>query len=81
MKQEQLVRCLGIELFISNGAARRAAEDRRAHIDAVLAEQSRQKQNGTCDIERLSIISQKGSRLSNERARKLAMGYAALSMD
>ncbi len=81
MKQEQLVRCLGIELFISNGATRQAAEDRRAHIDSVLAEQSRQKENGTCDIERLSFTSKKGSRVSKERARKLAMGYAALSME
>ena len=79
--QAQLIDCLGIELFINKGAARSAAEVRRAHIHSVLAEQSRQRQNGTCDIGRLSSISQKGSLWTKERARNLAVGYAALSID
>jgi hypothetical protein len=78
--QDQLIDCLGIELFISKGAARSAAEVRSAHIHDVLAEQSRQRQNGICDIGRLSSISQKGSLWTKERARNLAVGYAALSM-
>lgn len=78
MTQEQLIHCLGIELFITKGSARCATETRRAHIDAVLTEQSRQKHSGTCDIERLSITSQKGSLWSKERAQKLAIGYASL---
>ena len=81
MTQDQLVNCLGIESFISKGAARTAAQARRAHIDAVLSEQCLQKQNGTIDVERISIISQMGSRWTTERARKLATGYYALNME
>jgi len=81
MTKEQLIDCLGIELFITKGAARSAAEVRRAHMDAVLSEQQRQRQCGTCDIGRLSNISQQGSLWTKERALKLAKGYSALSME
>ncbi|KAL7438379.1 hypothetical protein ACHAXH_007599 [Discostella pseudostelligera] len=81
MTKEQLIDCLGIELFITKGAARSAAEVRRAHMDAILSEQQRQRQCGTCDIGRLSSISQQGSLWTKERALKLATGYAALSME
>ena len=81
MTPEQLTDCLGIESFIVKGAARTATECRRAHINAILSEQRRQKRKGTYDVERLSSISQKGSLLSTERAWKLGRGYAAISMD
>lgn len=81
MSPEELTNCLGIESFIIKGAARSASEVRRAHINAILSEQRLQKQNGTCDIDRISNISQRGSLGSRERAWKLARGYAALSID
>ena len=68
MLQEKLTNCLDIESFIIKGAARSATEVRRAHIDAILSEQHLQKQNGTCDIERISNISKKGLFGSKERA-------------
>ena len=80
MTQCQLLDCLGIELLITSGVARSAAEVRRAHIDAILSEQRLQKLQGVCDIDRISSISEEGSHLTTERARKLATGYAALSM-
>ena len=78
MTQEQLIDCLGMELFLTPVAASHAAEIRRAHIDAILSEQIRQKRNGTCDIERLSWVSQKGSQMTKERSHQLAVGYASL---
>lgn len=81
MTDEQLLNCLGIESFLTKGAARNVAEMRRAHIDAVLSEQSRQKQIGKCNVERISRISQKGSLSGKERAWKLARGYAAMTID
>ena len=81
MTQEQLCKCVGIEMFLTKEASRYAEQAKRTHIDAVLLEQRRQKQIGICDRTRLSTISQKGSGWTNERARKLAAGYAALSME
>jgi hypothetical protein len=81
MTQEQLVNCLGIESFITMDAARSAARVRHAHIDAVLFEQSRQKENGICNIEMLSNVSLMGSLRTKERASTLAWGYAALLLD
>ena len=80
MTQCQLLNCLGIELLITSGVARSAAEVRRAHIDAILSEQRLQKLQGVCDIDRISSISEERSHWTVERARKLATGYAALSM-
>ncbi len=81
LSHEQLCDCLGIELFITMGAARKADQARRSHIAAVLSEQCRQKQEGVCDLERLSRVSKRGSELSTVRASKLAAGYAAILMD
>jgi len=68
--------CLGIELFLSQGLARQAAEMKRTHIDAVVAEQRTQTALGLCDIERLSSISKESSNCYRERAQKLAEGYS-----
>jgi hypothetical protein len=58
-----------------------AEQSRRSHIAAVLSEQWMQKQNGICDGARLSSVSQNSSCRSAEKARKLAMGYAALMIE
>lgn len=80
MSPEQLYNFLGIEAFLQRGAAVRAQRSRRAHMSAVLTEQYRQKHKGICDPERLSIVSQKGSHGMKERAWKLAVGYASISI-
>lgn len=80
MSPEQLYNCLGIEAFLQRGAAVRAQRSRRAHMSAVLTEQYRQKHKGICDPERLSIVSQKVSHGMKERAWKLAVGYASISI-
>lgn len=83
LTQDQLCKCLGIDAFLckNDAAIRRAGQSRRAHIAAVLSEQWTQKQNGKCDVARLSSISQNSSRRTVEKARKLAMGYAALLIE
>ena len=81
MTHDQLTECLGIEMFLVAGTARSAHQARRAHIAAVLSEQTIQRESGICDVERLSSVSKKGSHQSVERARKLAAGYAALVME
>ncbi|KAL3772871.1 hypothetical protein ACHAWU_000528 [Discostella pseudostelligera] len=73
--------CLGIEIFLVHGAAQCAAEARRAHVAAVLLEQRTQKENGICDIAKLSSVSGKGSHGTRVRARKMAMEYAALLIE
>lgn len=81
MTHEQLLECLGIEMFVRNDAARSVRQARRAHIAAVLSEQVIQKQIDIFDSERLSKVSQISSRMTVEKAHKLAMGYAALLME
>jgi len=54
---------------------------RLAHIAAVLSEHLMQKQIGICDVERLSRVSQNTSHASVVKARKLAVGYAALLIE
>ena len=81
LTHEQQSKCIGIEIFLSNGVARCAQQAKRAHIAAVLSEQRIQNQNGTVDIARLSMVSQIRSRANVENARDLAAGYAALLME
>ena len=78
LTHEQLPKCLGIENFLCHANARCAHQSRRAQIAAVLSEQIMQKHRGICDIERLSSVSKIGSAASMEKARKFALGYAAL---
>lgn len=81
MTKEQLIDCLGIEAFLTEGAARRSAEVRRAHVAAILSEQRIQKQTGAFNVETLSMISQVGSYGTKSRAEKLARCYAALLVE
>jgi hypothetical protein len=78
LSREQLFKCLGIETLLCKANVRCAHQSRRAQIAAVLSEQIMQKQRGISDIEELSIVSEIRSCASKEKARKLAMGYAAL---
>lgn len=75
--REIVYQCIGIHMFVTRGLARQVQETRRAHIDAVLLEQRLQRQQGICDIEKLSNVSNK-SRWTKERARILATGYSKL---
>lgn len=79
MSLELLCDCLGIENFL--GAEKHTKQNRRAHITAVLMEQLQQNQNGTCDIERLSQVSEVRSEWSKTRAWMLATHYVAVQMD
>ena len=75
---EQLYECIGIEVYVTKGLAKDVAKTRRAHVDAVLSEQSLQKRQGVCDlcdIEKLASVSKTRSRWTEVRARKLATGY------
>ena len=75
---EQLCECVGIEVFVTQGLAKDAFEKKRTHIDAVLSEQRLQEEKGVCDIEKLSKVSEKGSRWTRSRAQKLASLYIKL---
>ena len=64
--------------LVTKGLAKDVAKTRRAHVDAVLLEQSLQKRQGVydlCDIEKLASVSKTRSRWTEVRARKLATGY------
>lgn len=78
--RENLYGCVGIEKFVTKGLAREIQETRRAHVNAVLSEQSLQRQQGVCDIEKLSSVSNK-TQWTKERARILATGYSKLLRD
>ena len=65
--------CLGIEMFVTEGLAKKIQDTRRAHVKAVLDEQALQRQQGICDAKKLSSVS-KRSNWSEKRARIVAMG-------
>ena len=65
---------VGIELYLNKGMKKRVVETKRAHVQAVLSEQSRQRQQDIHDIEELSSVSKETS-WTGERAHILATGY------
>ena len=69
--------CIGIEKFVTSGLSRRLAQARLEHVDAVLLEQTRQRQQGISDVKILARMSEK-SRWTAERARSIAAAYSAL---
>lgn len=76
---EQLYEFVGIEIFVTKGMAGYVAAARRAHVRAVLAQQHRQWRQGKCSPEDLAQVSKMMSAKSEERAQKLASGYAEVS--
>jgi len=81
MTHQQLCECLGIETLLFSGVARCIQHAKRAHIAAVLTEQSMQRREGICDIERISRVSQNRSRWTVEKSQKFASACAACVMD
>ena len=77
----QLLECIGVEDFVTQGLARNLQEKKRAHVDAILSEQKLQRKRGVCDPEALRSISKKSSCSARNRARKLAIGYMILLKD
>ena len=65
---------VGIEIFVTEGLARRVEVARREHIRAVLYEQMLQRQQGIYDPAKLSSVSMKTDWLK-ERARTIAIGH------
>ena len=74
--EDQILNCVGIESFVTEGLAQHAEDVRLSHLEAVLFEQIKQKHRGIYDPERLSKISRLRSRWTKERARRLATGYS-----
>ena len=64
--------CLGIEMFVTEGLAKKIQDTRCAHVKAILNEQALQRRQGICDAEKLSSVSKK-SNWSAKRARIVAM--------
>ena len=75
---DQLLACVGIELFVTRDMAMSVSEAKRVHARAVLSEQRRQAQEGVRDPQKLARASEKFSSWSKERAQKLAAGYSKL---
>ncbi len=73
---EDLYLCMGIEQFVTPGLAVRLQDVKRKHVRTVLEEQRVQRQQGICDIDKLSFVSKQTSGSSRERAYKLAVGYS-----
>lgn len=67
--------CVGIELFLSPGLARRAKEKRMLHSQIVLEEIARQEELNIDDERRIRKLSERSSKWSRERAHDLAVGY------
>ena len=66
--------CVGIDVFLTEGLAKRLLETKRAHVHAVLSEQNRQRERGFCDMDKLADVSKKTS-WTRDRARTIATGY------
>ena len=75
---DQLLECLGIEIFVTRGLAEHVMQMRHAHIATVLSEHARQEHQGVCNVKRLSSVSKVTSRFLKERAKKLATGYSKI---
>ena len=64
---------VGIEkLILSRALIMRISIKRWAHVDSVLVEQKAQREQGICDLERLSRVSRESSEQTCTRAHKLA---------
>ena len=55
---EQLIKCIGIEAFVTQGLAMNLVKRKRAHVLAVLTEQGLQKQQGIHDAKNLGDVSE-----------------------
>ena len=67
--------CVGLEVFLSQGLAKRIRDKRDMHTNAILEEQCRQIEVNIWDDDRLSRISEKSSRWSRGRSHDIALGY------
>lgn len=72
---ELLYECLGLEALLDREVMMEIARRKSAHVSAVLSEQSRQKSQGSCDVEELSLVSQASSHWNLDRAQRLAFAY------
>ncbi len=75
ISSDVLTSCVGIELFLSPGLARRAKEKRMLHSHIILEEISRQEELNIEDDKRIRKLSERSSKWSRERAHDLAVGY------
>ncbi|KAL7462409.1 hypothetical protein ACHAXS_002786 [Conticribra weissflogii] len=75
ISSDVLTSCVGIELFLSPGLARRAKEKRMLHSQIILEEISRQEELNIEDDKRIRKLSERSSKWSRERAHDLAVGY------
>lgn len=78
ISRDQLLACVGIEMFVSKGLAGYVKERRREHIAAVLSEHRQQEEEGIHDAEKLACVSKSKSKWARDRARKLGVGYSKL---
>ena len=75
---EQLCNCIGIEVFVTQGLAAHVEKGKRTHVQAVLAAQRLQRQQGIYNADMLCDVAKKTSRSSRNRAWKLAVGYGRM---
>ena len=74
---DQLYDCLGLEMFVTPGMARRVADEKQAHVRRVLHEQRLQAGQGILDVRKLARVAEK-SQWTRVRAQKLALAYRRL---
>ena len=72
VKEEDIYKCIGIELFLSRKLAMRAEAIRRAHVNAIISGQDHLNE------EELANLSSASSRWATERALKSATNREAL---
>lgn len=77
--EEVKLKSVGIESYLIPGSARRASARKRAHLEAVLAEQEQQGGTATGEetkLEKLSEVSKQGSVLARKLSYQLAVTRA-----
>lgn len=72
LTDDELVECLGLESTLSASILRHVNQMKRAHLSAVLKEQSRQKFLGLHDAFQVAFVSDITSRAARVRSRKIA---------
>lgn len=75
---DRLYDCVGLERFVSRALQIRTTAAMRAHVDAVLEEQSLQEQRGCSDEKVLASVSRSSSAWARNSAEQRAAGYLRL---
>ncbi len=75
MSANELINCVGLEAFLSQGLARHMQEKRTKHLYLVLAEYCYQQELGVSDDDHLARVLETNLEWARKRANNVGVGY------